>query len=88
MGRLALEDMLEQGLDYERALAWHLNSNHFPPIPEVFDSAVEAIEAGGEEDWDRLIELPEGVTWRDQVSAPAWACIEGWHLDGFIEGGE
>jgi hypothetical protein len=88
MGRLALDDMLGQGLDIERALAWHLNSNHFPPIPEVFDSAVEAIEAGMDEDWDRLIELPAGVTWRDATTAPAWACIEGWHLDGFLYGEE
>jgi len=88
MGRFALEGMLEQGLDAERALAWHLNSNHFPPIPEVFDAAVEAIDAGMDEDWERPIELPDGVSWREQTSAPAWACIEGWHLDEFIYAGE
>jgi hypothetical protein len=88
MGRLALDDMLGQGLDIGRALTWHLTSNHFPPIPEVFDAAVAAIEAGMDEDWDREIQLPEGVSWRDQVWAPAWACIDGWHLDGFIEGGD
>ncbi len=83
MGRFALVGMLETA-DFEQALAWHLSSNHFPPISEVFDSAVEAIEAGHDEDWDRDIALPDGVTWRDQDYAPAWACIEGWHLDGFL----
>ena len=88
MGRLALEDMLEQGLDIERALAWHLNSNHFPPIGIVFDAAVEAIAAGMELDWDRPIELPEGVSWRGQTSVPAGVAIDAWHLDGFLYMGE
>jgi hypothetical protein len=70
--------------DRERALSWHLNSNHFPPIPEVYEAAVEAIIAGEQEDWDRDIPLPAGVTYRDQDYAPAWACIEAWHLQGFL----
>ena len=83
MGRLAVEDMLEHA-DFERALAWHLSDNCFPSIPEVFDAAVLAITEARYENWDGLIPLPAGVTWRGDDMAPVWACLEGWHLEAFV----
>ena len=32
---------------------------------------------------DELIELPEGVKWRGQTHAPAWAIIEAHHLEAW-----
>jgi hypothetical protein len=84
MGAMALAGMLEAAGDIDVALRWHLGSNHFPPIPEVFDAAKAAIDAGNDGDYDRLIELPEGVSWRGQTSAPAHECIGGWHLEAFL----
>lgn len=85
MGRIALDGMLEV-TDADTALQWHLQSNHFPPLPpEILEPAKLAIQAALDEDWDAEIPLPAGVNWRDQTSAPTWACIEGWHLEGFLE---
>jgi hypothetical protein len=43
-----------------------------------------AIEACNEENYNRLIELPKGVLWRGQSSAPAHAIVEGHHLDAWL----
>lgn len=83
MGSTQAAEMAEY-LDLEDALAWHLQVNHYPPIPEVFDAALLAIEEAKFENWDGLVPLPDGVTWRDQDKAPVWACVEGWHLEVFI----
>jgi len=45
---------------------------------------IEAIYACADGDYERLIELPEGVTWRGNTSAPANAIAEAHHLDPFI----
>ena len=31
------------------------------------------------------IELPDGVTWRGETSAPAWSVIEAHHLQSFLD---
>lgn len=86
MGRSSLEGMLEM-TDLDRALGWHLQSNHYPPVPsEMFPVAKDAIDAGNESDFDRLISLPEGVEYRDgRTEVEAWRIIESFHLDSFIE---
>ena len=95
MGALQAQEMASL-LDSRSAMAWHLQSNHYPPVPAtMIDPCLEAIEAGLEEDWDRLIQLPfDGVdrngepfqiTWRGQDKAPAWAIIEGHHLEPWLE---
>lgn len=84
MGYLSALDMADQ-TDLDTALSWHLRSNHFPPVPaEMIGPCKEAIEAYHSEDLDRFIKLPDPITWRDQDSAPAWAIIEGHHLDAFL----
>jgi len=48
--------------------------------------AAAAIDAANAGDNDRLIDLFEGVTWRDGRSAvEAWRIVESLHLDSFIE---
>lgn len=84
MGRMALEGMLEEA-DRDVALRWHLQSNHFPPVPlSMMDPCKAAIAAAEEEEWERRIELPEGCTWRGEDSAPASAIIRSHHLEGFL----
>ena len=95
MGALQAAEMASL-LDSRSAMAWHLQSNHYPPVPStMIDPCLEAIDAGLEDDWDRLIQLPfDGldrngepfqITWRGQDKAPAWAIIEGHHLQAWIE---
>jgi hypothetical protein len=58
----------------------HLIHNHVPSIPREFASAAEeAIDAVNAGDYGKQIELPNGV------SLSAEGCVEGMHLDGWIE---
>jgi hypothetical protein len=83
---MGLESMLEM-TDADTALFWHLQFNHYPPLPGcVFGLAKQAIELANEGEWDARIDLTEsGISWRGQKSAPVRACIEAWHLDGFLQ---
>lgn len=85
MGRSSLEGMLEV-MKGEQALRWHLQYNHYPPLPScIFKVAKQAIALANEDDWDARIDLKEsGMSWRGKNWAPVSACIEEWHLDSFI----
>jgi hypothetical protein len=73
-------------ISLEQQIAIQLRSNHYPPIPlSMVDPCIEAIKAGREEDYDRLIDLPEGISWRGKTAAPAHAIIEGHHLGPWLE---
>jgi len=72
------------GLDMESAIAMHLRVNHYPPVPTTMvQPCMDAIDAYWEEDLNRHIELPDGVLWRGEEYAPAWAIIESHHLDAW-----
>ena len=80
---LADEELL--GLDLETSIAIHLQANHYPPVPtSMVEPCIAAIDAYYDEDYQRLIELPEPITWRDQKSAPASAIGEAHHLDAWL----
>jgi hypothetical protein len=67
------------------ALAWHLQSNHYPPLPSaLIETAKQAIEAGNDDDFDREIDLPDGIELGDRTSVPAGELIEAMHLDAFL----
>lgn len=72
-------------VDLRAALSWHLTANHYPPVPtSMIEPCIKAIEAMQEEDADKEIRLPEGVSWRGKRTAPAWAIVEGHHLGSFV----
>lgn len=72
--------------DLRTALGWHLQSNHFPPVPaEMVPVAERAVKAARKGDYDRRLRLPAGASWKGQSTAPVSACVEAWHLDAFIE---
>lgn len=84
MGSLQAQEMAEL-MDTRSAIAWHLRSNHYPPVPlSMVDPCLDAIEACLDEDYDRLINL-NGNLWRGNDSAPAYAIVEGHHLQTWIE---
>jgi hypothetical protein len=71
--------------DLDQAVAWHLQGNHYPPVPRsMVGPCLEAIALASGGEWDEHVDLPEGVSWRDQTTAPAWAIIEAHHLDPFL----
>jgi hypothetical protein len=76
---------LSEELDLEVALGYHLQGNHYPPVPlSMVQPCIEAIDAYYEEDYNRLIEMPEGVSYRGSDHAPASAIIEQHHLHAWL----
>ena len=72
-------------LSLEAGLAYHLQANHYPPVPvSMVDACIASIEAYEQEDYQREIDLPEGVSWRGQTSCPASAIVEAHHLDAWL----
>ena len=85
MGRLSAEDMLNHA-DRETALRWHLQSNHFPPVPlSMLRVARVSIACMESEDWDVKIPLPAGVLYHGQSVVSAIDACRALHLDVFIE---
>ena len=80
---LADNELLD--IDLEMAISIHLQSNHYPPVPlSMVEPCIDAINAYHDEDYNRLIELPAPITWRDQNTAPASAIVEAHHLDAWL----
>ena len=72
-------------LDLETQIAIHLTSNHYPPVPRsMVQPCIDAIDAYYEEDYNKLIKLPEPITWRGKDSAPASAIVDAHHLDAWL----
>lgn len=85
MGSLQAHEMAEHA-DLDTALAWHLRSNHYPPVPlSMVEPCKLAIDAYWEDDLDRMIQLPEGTLYRGEKSAPAREIIIAHHLDAWCE---
>ena len=85
MGRLQAEAMAEASISLEAQLEWHLTANHYPPVPSIMiPVCIEAIDAANEGDWDKLITLPENVSWRGLTEVPVHAIVEQHHLDPWI----
>lgn len=73
-------------ISLNKALHWHLTSNHYPPLPSgCLALAKEAIDAIEAKEPERLIDVSSiGSHKRYGVMVPAWECVAAWHLWGFI----
>ena len=72
-------------LDLETAIGYHLQGNHYPPVPlSMVQPCIDAIDAYYEDDFDKEIEMPEGVSYKGKTTAPAWAIIEQHHLNAWL----
>ena len=85
MGRNFAEDLaLMHDLSMESAIGMHLRANHYPPVPlSMVPICIEAIDAYWEDDLNREITLPEGISWKGKEYAPAYAIIESHHLESW-----
>ena len=80
---LASNDLLD--LDLETQLRIHLTGNHYPPVPvSMVQPCIDAIDAYYDEDYNKMIEMPEGVSYRGSKFAPASAIIEQHHLEAWL----
>lgn len=80
---------LAEDLSLEAGLAYHLQANHYPPVPvAMVQPCIDAIDAFNEQEYSRDINLPEGILWRGQTSCPASAIVDAHHLDAWCDSDE
>ena len=85
MGRMTSLDLVENVVDIRQSIAIQLRSNHYPPVPlSMVEPCIEAIYAVQEGDTHKSIDLPNGITWRGYPTAPAYAIVEGHHLEPWL----
>lgn len=90
MGYTYALGLVDSDLSLQDALQIHLTSNFYPPIPaEMAEACMQAIDAYSENDYDRLIGLPEingvQVGYKGLTVAPAHAIVEQHKLYPWIE---
>jgi len=86
MGSVTAIGLADSVLDLETQLAYHLQGNHYPPVPlSMVQPCIDAIDAAYDEDYYREIKMPEGVTYKGKNTAPAHAIIDQHHLEWFID---
>jgi len=86
MGSVTALGIQDSVLDLETQLAYHLQGNHYPPVPlSMVQPCIEAIDAYYEDNKsEKLIAMPEGVFYKGKTHAPAWAIIEQHHLQFWL----
>jgi len=84
---MGFKELVDEGsCNLDTALIWHLRSNHYPPVPlSMLEPCKLAIQLANAGDWDAMIDLPEGVTFRGSTQAPVSNMIESHHLDTFLD---
>lgn len=90
MGNNFASDLAESDISLENSITIQLRNNHYPPVPyEMVPVCMEAIIACQEGNSHHEIDMPiiDGfqVRWRDQITAPAWAIVEGHHLSHWVD---
>ena len=88
MGHNFAEDLAsgDTSLGLEDQIAIHLRGNHYPPVPlSMVQPCIEAIQLCNAADGGELVDLPEPITWKGESQAPAYALVEGHHLEPWIE---
>lgn len=81
----ALDLATNLDLPLEKAIGYHLQGNHYPPVPlSMVKPCIEAIDAYHDNDAMREISMPIGVMYKGRMTAPAWAIIEQHHLDFWL----
>lgn len=86
MGSVNLNGIMDASNDLEMIMSWHLQSNHYPPVPaDMIPICLAAVDHGIADEWDEMISLPSGTLYKGQESAPVWAIVAAHHLDAFIQ---
>jgi hypothetical protein len=78
---------LSENLDItlEQAIGYHLQGNHYPPVPlTMVEPCIAAIDAYYNEELNKEIDMPKGVFYKGKTTAPAWAIIDQHHLNAWL----
>jgi hypothetical protein len=69
----------------EGGLTYHLKARFYPPIPtSMVQPCAEAVIAGAQDDWGKLIKLPDGISFRGEPRATAEDIIDNHRLGDFV----
>lgn len=86
MGLMTATEISEFNLSIEDQLTIHFRQNCYPPVPlYMITPAIEAIDAYWEMDYSKMIDLPNGVTFRGEYQATASAIIDNLRLDAWCQ---
>ncbi len=87
MGSLQAAEMAEL-VPMEQAIAWHLRSNHYPPIPaSMAKPCLDAIDAYWEDDIDREIQMPDGISYRGGTTVARSEDVRSWNRAAWLDAG-
>jgi len=71
-------------INLEQEIQWHLQHNHYPPVPrEMIQNAVEAVKLCREDKFNETIITVfehQGFGW----SVPAYVIVEAYHLELWV----
>ena len=85
MGKLTEMIIANTDLPLEQKLKWHLQGNHYPPLPMSLVSAcLEAIELARLDYYTAEVKLPNGLEYDGSPVMVVGELVSACHLDGFI----
>lgn len=72
-------------ISLEDAIAVHLTSNHYPPVPiSLVPACIEAIDAMNASEPDTWIALPDGIGFHGYSSVEAFELVQALHLEAWL----
>lgn len=76
----------EFNISREDAIAVHLTSNLYPPMPiSLVQACIEAIDAVNASEPDTWVRLPDGIGFRGYASVEAFELIQALRLEAWVE---
>jgi len=87
MGSLSAIAMTDEelGLSLEQQISLHFKTNCYPPIPQqMVPTAIEALDNANNGEWQNMIKLPEGVTFRGYNEVATYQVIDSYYLAHWV----
>ena len=87
MGHNWISGFLEDGtLSRQASMELHLQYNHYPSVSLcMVKPCMDAVENALMDEWDKEVDLPEGMSFKGSKVAPTHKIIEDFHLETFLE---
>jgi hypothetical protein len=85
MGAQAAVSLTEMDIPVVAQIEIHLTTNLYPPVPSFMaTTCVEAIDNANDGNWEKIVQLPQGVTFQGRDEVPSHTIIEGHRLEFWI----
>jgi len=85
MGLSTAQGIIDASTTLAQGVALHFKANCYPPVPLIMvECAVKSINLIRNEEGSTLVDLPDGVEFRNRKQATAYEIAEGLRLDAFL----